>query len=598
MPGLGDIFRRVTRRSRREPDDVSEPSFVPESFTPPDADADIAPEPPLLNPPAAAEPPPQPETAPLSPPPPPVPEYALVGEPAGPVASEPASPIASQPAEAAVAEPAPAPSAAPDHSSLADDDALGEDYLMLECPYCGLTEQRVGARCEKCGQVIVRLPTWAQHRRRNWLLERLSWRRIITASAIVIFALFIVWINYPFAPNPVILFKNIQTQMTADEGPGVWSISGRDTRNTRAVSVGFDPPVGTIVWNTQIPEPLGSEPVAQYSNVYLGSANGIYPLSNSGEIREGWQGDTPGRITAAAGVVDTYLFFGSTDHTVNAWDALTGDTYWTFTAEDTVEVAPVIVNGLVYISSGKGWLYALDAHSGSLIWRTQLDSNASGAVAVYDARLVVGDEGGVFYVLSARTGQEWFRFRTAKAIRGAPVISADGRSAFFASTGRLYAVSADRREIPGLFQFKQIWAQLWFWQVPGVPRPQGQQGGLWQFSPENPLQGIYSSPALADDSGTETLYVGGHDRVMYALNAANGSVLWTFQAENAILTSPLIVKDRLIFGDASGYLYSLSRDDGALDWQIFMGSGISIPPIISNELLIVRTVAGDIFGIK
>ena len=548
MPGMGDIFRRVTRRSRRELDpmpDSAQPQIetnpaagpspmpserlhespaAPEVVDDPLSPAPVSePEQPSLRPAPTFEPSPL-EVAAVSQPSPSGSEYAHVGEPAAAVFQEPDS--------AVMVESSPPPSESPGHSSLVDDDALREDHLVLECPYCGLIEQRIGSRCEKCNQVVVRLPIWAQHRRRNWLLERLSWRRIITSCAIVLFILFVVWINYPFAPNPVIFFKNIQTQMTADEGPGVWSISGRDPRNTRSISVGFPPPVGTIVWNTHIPDPLSSEPVAQYSNIYFGSANGIYPLSNTGEVREGWQGETPGRITAAAGVVDSHLFFGSTDHTVNAWDALTGDTHWTFTAEDTVEVAPVIVNGLVYISSGKGWLYALDAHSGSLIWRTQLDSNASGAVAVYDGRLMVGDEGGIFYVLSARTGQEWFRFRTAKAIRGAPVISADGQRAYFASTGRVYAVSADRREIPGLFQFKQIWAQLWLWQVPGIPRPKGQQGGLWQFSPENPLQGIYSAPALADDDGNETLYVGGHDRDMYAINAIDGSILWTFQAEN------------------------------------------------------------------
>ena len=546
MPGLGDIFQRITRRSRQEQ------AAVPQSS-------------------------------------PPGPEYAPVGGSAGVVSPEPAG--------AVIVEPAPPP-LAPDPTPLADDDGLREDHLLLECPYCGQTGQRIGSRCDKCGQVVIRLPTWAQHRRRNWLLERLSWRRIIMASAIVLFVLFVVWINYPFAPNPVIFFKNVQTNMTADDGPGVWSISGREPRNTRFVSVGYPPPVGTIVWNTSLAEPLNSEPVAQYSNVYLGSADGIYPLSTAGEFREGWQGETPGRVTAAAGVVDSHLFFGSTDHTVNAWDALTGDTLWTFVAEDTVEVAPVIINGLVYIGSGKGWLYALDAHSGSLIWKVQLDNNPSGSVAVYDGRLMVGDEGGVFYVMSARTGQEWFRFRTPKSIRGAPVISADGERAFFASAGRLYAVRADLREIPGLFQFKQIWAQLWLWQVPGIPRPQGQQGGLWRFSPENPLQGIYSAPALANDMEEETLYVGGHDRVMYALDADDGSVLWTFQAENAILASPLIVKDRLIFGDASGYLYSLHRADGSVDWKIFMGSGIAIPPILSNDLLVVRTVEGANYGIK
>ena len=693
MPGLGDIFRRITGRSRRQPDAAPEPPadaamdtayaaepsspepadglaisqaadtpalpdfptapdapaapnilvapdapVAPDVPTTPDApaapnilatpDAPVAPdvpttldapaapevlsppqspsllsepvaipvpeaEPSLAQPPAPtpAEPLAAPELSPIAPPlTPPPPDFAVVGEPGAVGAAEPLG--------AVIAEPEASPSLEPGISILSDDDVLREDHLMLTCPYCGLDDQRIGARCQRCGQVIVRLPTWAQHRRRHWLLERLSWRRFMMSCAIVLFIMFIVWINYPFAPNPVILFKNIQTQMTVDDSPGVWSVSGRDLRNTRAVSIGFPPPEGTIVWNTQIADPLSSEPVAQYSNIYLGSANGIYPLSNTGELRHGWQGETPGRVTAAAGVVDSFLFFGSTDHTVNAWDALTGDAIWTFTAEDTVEISPVILNGLLYIGSGKGWLYALDAHNGALVWKTQLDSDPSGSVAIYDGRLMVGDEGGVFYILSARTGQEWFRFRTPKAVWGAPVISRDGKIAYFSSSGQLYAVSANRREIPGLFQFKQIWAQLWFWQVPGVPRPLGQQGGLWKFSPENPLQGIFSAPALASDEGRETLYVGGYDRTMYALDSVDGSLLWSFQATDAILASPLIVKDRLIFGDASGYLYSLHRDDGSLDWEIYMGSGIGIPPIVSNELLVVRTNSGAIYGIR
>ena len=126
-------------------------------------------------------------------------DYVPVGERATAVIQE--------PDDAVMAEPLPRPSETPDHSSLVDDDALREDHLVLECPYCGLMEQRIGSRCEKCSQVVVRLPTWAQHRRRNWLLERLSWRRIISSCAIVLFILFIVWINYPFAPNPVIFFQ-------------------------------------------------------------------------------------------------------------------------------------------------------------------------------------------------------------------------------------------------------------------------------------------------------------------------------------------------------------------------------------------------------
>ena len=499
---------------------------------------------------------------------------------------------------AAVAAPAETPA---DHVSVADDDALLEDPLISNCPYCGTRGQKIGSRCERCSRVIVRLPGWAQHRRRNWLVRRLSWRRIIVAAVIALFIVFAVWVNYPFAPNPLILAKNIQSHMTADTDAGVWTVSGRDLRNSRYVAIGFPPPSGTIEWRSFIPEPLGSEPVAQHSNIYVGSANGIYSLAeHDGQIREGWDGNTPGRVTSAAAVVDSYLFFGSTDHTVNSWNALTGDAWWSFPAEDTVEAPPKVWSGLVFISSGKGWLYGLDANNGSLIWQTQLDSNSRTGVALYDGRLFVGDDKGIFYILSARTGQEWFRFRTLKTIGGPPVISSDGTRAYFVSSGQLYAVSAEEREIPGLYQFKKVWAQLWLWQVPAVPRPPGQQGGLWRFRPENPLRGIYSSPALAEgENGIgEILYAGAHDHTMYALDAVDGTVLWTFEAEDSIIASPIVIKDRLIFGDEDGNIYSLDRFDGTPDWKIFVGSPINIPPTISNQLLIVRAADGHIYGIK
>ena len=540
------------------------------------------------------------------------------------------TPITAPPAPDAVPDrprdaPLPPPPGAPDDAGDAADDDAGDagagddadagiadaaasdDPMLLICPYCGRPEQRVGSRCERCNGVIVRLPVWAQRRRRNWLSRRLSWRRIIAACFIVLLILFVVWINYPFAPNPVVLFKNIQGQMTIDDSPGAWSVAGRDLRHSRNVQLGPPPPRPTIVWeNDDVPPPpLNSEPVARRNDIYVGSASGIYPLKeNNGNLREEWQGNTPGRVTAAAAVAETSLFFGSTDHTVNAWDALNGDVRWSFPADDTVEVAPVVSGGLVYISSGRGQVYALDAHNGNLIWQEQLDSNASAAVAIHDGKLFVGDERGIFYILSARTGQERFRYRTSRAVSGSPVVSADGQRVYFASGGQLYAIDAQAREVPGLYQFKQIWAQLWLWQVPGVPRPRGQQGDIWRFTPDNPLQGISSSPALAedDDNGHKILYAGAHDHYLYALNATHSAVddrlLWAYEAQEAIWASPLVVKDRVIFGDVAGNVYSVDRITGELDWRIDLGASVRIAPIVSNGLLVVRTDDGVIHGIK
>ncbi|MCE2502104.1 MAG: PQQ-binding-like beta-propeller repeat protein [Dehalococcoidia bacterium] len=599
MPGIGDLFRRVSRRrsGSEEPNPTPNPEgFESRSYPAPDAETGEAPS----RPPGSEEEirrGDSPDNAPLwdsamGPRGAPEPERAEFH--AGPTADTVMADALRSAPSVAVSDALPI---------TAGDDVLHDDHLLVTCPYCGLDDQRVGSRCTnaRCGQVIVRLPPWAQHRRQNWLARRFSWRRIITACIVALFIVFVIWINYPFAPNPTVLFKKTLTQMTIDSGPGAWAVAGRNLRHSRFVELGPPPPAGMVsAWNDAIPgDPLASEPVSQDGHIYVGSSAGVYALApHDLSLVEKWEGETPGRITASAAVVGSHLFFGSTDHTINSWDAYDGHVRWSFPAEDTVEVPPMVADGLLYISSGESWVYALDAHSGTEIWRTQLESNASDAVAIHDGRLYVGDDKGIFYVLSARTGQEWFRFRTPRAITGSPTISADGERAYFTSGGQLYAVDARVREIPGLYQFKQIWAQLWWWQVPGVPRPQGQQGGLWRFTPENPLQGLKSSPALASDENGETIYAGSHDNVMYALDAMDGSLRWTFGANNDIWASPLVVKGQLIFGDDDGNLYSLNRDDGTLTWSINLGSRIRIPPTMIRGVLTVRTADGTVFSIE
>lgn len=605
MPGIGDIFRRFSRRSRA-------PEPEPAEMYQDAADAPL-PDPPNVPPPdphawqQERDGSPSASTPAL--------DDVLVSAPSGSMSSQPA--FDDQPIRETLVPPPLEPQVgfaaeARDDSSVGvldspfvevADDALVDDPMVLACPYCGAEGQRVGSRCgnRRCNRVIVRLPPWAQHRRRHWFVRRLSWRRIITACVVALLIVFMIWVNYPFAPDPVVFFKKTQTQMTIDTAPGSWTGVGRDLRHTRRIDIGYPPPTGQIrFWNFDVPgEPLLSEPVAQDTHVYVGSSEGMYALSHADlSLVEKWEGDTPGRITAGAAVVGLYLFFGSTDHTVSSWNAFDGRVRWSYPAADTVETAPVVSGGLVYISSGESWIYALDAHTGTLIWKKQLDSNVSDAATIHDGKLLIGDEKGVFYILSARTGQEWFRFRTPRAISGSPVLSEDGERAYFSSGGQLYAVEATRREIPGLYQFKQLWAQLWLWQVPGVPRPKGQQGGLWRFTPENPLQGIKSSPALVDEEDGGVLYVGGHDNNVYALDAISGDLLWTFRTADAVWASPLVIKSHLIVGDESGTLYSLDRLTGRENWTLDLGAPITIPPIVSNGLVIVRTADGYVYGIE
>ncbi len=69
-------------------------------------------------------------------------------------------------------------------------------------------------------------------------------------------------------------------------------------------------------------------------------------------------------------VADGLLYFGSTtDDSVHALDAKSGEPVWRFTTGGPVRFAPDITDGRAYVGSDDGYIYCLDARTGELAWR-------------------------------------------------------------------------------------------------------------------------------------------------------------------------------------------------------------------------------------
>ena len=158
----------------------------------------------------------------------------------------------------------------------------------------------------------------------------------------------------------------------------------------------------------------------------------------------------------------------------------------------------------------------------------------------------------------------------------------------------MYAVVPDAREFPGQFQLKKVWAQFWLWQVPGIPRPSTQKGGLWRVSPEKASKGFTASPAVSG----EAFFVGDAQGNFYAHDALQGLNLWTFRTETAILSSPLIVGARVYFGTKGGLLYALDTKTGELLWQRSMGASVGVAPIFAAGRIYVHTGDGRLHAIE
>lgn len=76
--------------------------------------------------------------------------------------------------------------------------------------------------------------------------------------------------------------------------------------------------------------------------------------------------------------------------------------------------------------------------------------------------------------------------------------------------------------------------------------------------------GTLSSPIVA---GGKVFVANVDAHTVYALNAANGDVLWSYIAGGRVDSPPTYYKGLILFGSHDGWVYCLSADDGQLAWR-------------------------------
>jgi outer membrane protein assembly factor BamB len=451
------------------------------------------------------------------------------------------------------------------------------------CPWCGARGRTAWGTCRTCGRYYLSRGAAQVSRSRLTL-----W--LIMGGLGVVAALF-TWIGYPFLPDPItMLFKRPTTQLSSNSPPNQWAMWGLDLQQRRYITDAPRQVEGRLVWSVNLGEPTRSVPVIMDNVIYIGGHFQVLALdAHTGQRL--WETPTTGPVHTSPAVAGNKLYIGLQDWRVLALERSTGQTFWQFTMQSPVSGSAAVAKGMVYIGSMDGFLYALDAATGKLIWKFKTEDQALSPPAIDDGTLFLSANDGSLYALNARTGQSWLRFRTPDRLQDSPVV-ANGLI-YFPSGGQIYAVAADAWEIPGQYQLQLVWAQFWLWQFP-LPRPPGQPGSRWRFSPRQPVRGIISSPAVTP----EAFYVGDTQGYLYARDTLSGEALWQFKAGGAIMASPVIMGPRVYFGAIDGFLYALNRFHGELIWKLPFGEPIHAAPVFASGRLYIRTTDGQLHAIE
>ena len=311
-----------------------------------------------------------------------------------------------------------------------------------------------------------------------------------------------------------------------------------------------------------------------YSQQHYSPLN-LINTDNVGQLGLAWYADfnIPRGQESQPMVVDGVIYVTTAWSNVRAYDAVTGETLWEFDSEvprdwgvraccDVVNRGAALWNGKVYVGTIDGRMIAIDAETGARVWETdtlvtrELAYTITGAPRIVNGKVIIGNGGAEYGVrgyvtaMDTETGEILWRFFT---VPGNP---ADG---FEDDTMRMAA---------------ETWNGEW-WALGGG-------GTVWDsmaYDPELNLlyigtgNGSPWNQAIRSPGGGDNLFLSS----IVALNPDDGSYVWHYQTTPGetwdytatqpimLATLPIDGEDRKVVMQApkNGFFYVLDAATGA-----------------------------------
>jgi outer membrane protein assembly factor BamB len=262
-------------------------------------------------------------------------------------------------------------------------------------------------------------------------------------------------------------------------------------------------------------------------------------------------------------------------------------------------------DGTVYVGfssdsgsvNAEGTLYALQAPQAGIdptvLWSVDLGpgrETSSPTLGPDGTIYAMGGEGRLSAV--SPDGHVLWTVQTGPALKASPALGEDGTVYVSSMNGKLFAIEPpmDSSSTHGIVRWTFRFAEY-----PGT----GQV--VTSHSPPAGADGIGSgaSPTVGPDG---SVYVGANNSNFYAISA-DGQLEWQFQAQPEIAgiwsTAALSADDNtLYFGANRGGIYAVNRADGSLLWQYpIVGSIYSSPALDATGTLYTSSTVGHVFAI-
>jgi len=369
-----------------------------------------------------------------------------------------------------------------------------------------------------------------------------------------------------------------------------------DTCNS-GFSTATAPDYGTLFWQQETDGLWVTSPVVVNGRVYVGAEDNALSCYHglTGELL--WEYPTVAKIQKTPAVWADKVYFGVDEDyvgTIYCLNATTGEFIWSSQMGvvgwfNMVTTSPVIKDGLLFVGSFNGNEYCFDALTGDSQWSFQTYGYVYSAAAVADGNVFFGSYDGFLYCVNAENGDFLWNFNASepgdeetegytRQITSAPSISGD-KIVFSTDQGMVFCLN------------RTLQGQL-IWQV------QAGNGGCG-ISPAIAYNRVYMATRYLQMQEPHFNFA-----QVYYINLSTGLVDWIFSVEpgnywGEQAYSCAVADGKVYFGVCITYyypdrIYCLDALHEKYLWYREVSDEIRITPAIANNKLYITTADGMI----
>lgn len=318
------------------------------------------------------------------------------------------------------------------------------------------------------------------------------------------------------------------------------------------------------------------------------------------QLEERWTFKCANSVDGAPAVASGVVYVASTDKHLYAIDLATGKQKWK-TKLAAAKASPSVRGDRVYVGDLDGKFYCLKTSDGSKVWDFETGGEITSGCNFHGANVLIGSHDSTLYCLDD-AGKKVWEVKTEGPVNGSPVVVGDttfvaGCDSILhvldAKTGKelgtvdLGGQAAATAAVSGDFAFVGTMTN----QVVGVDWKNRKK--VWEFEAPRRQQPFYASAAVTDS----LVVAGSRDKKLYGIDRKTGKEVWNFAAEGQIEGSPVVVGGRVYCGCTSdfGHFYVLDLKTGEKKQELMLDSAVGGSVAVGPDCILVGTDKGTVY---